>query len=281
MVRLVSEEDNKMTNLDEEPRRDAIRDVLLNEVKKQIGVRELMLAETEAATTLVLEDPYAFLIASCLDRRAKAERIWTIPHDLQQKLGTLDVVDIASRTLNNLDAIIRSLPRKPTLVNDAPRTILDLSRMIRDRFGARAENMWEDRSPAEFERDLRSIHGVGPGIASMTTNLLVRRYGDVFSENDLHTVDIKPDTHTRRVLHRLGVAANDSHTAAVEAARRLNPSFPGAIDGPLWWIGRQWCHASIPDCRACPLAHRCEHAHESSRPIRGRNPEDPSPTLAG
>ncbi len=260
-----------MTRSDEDRRRAAIREILLDDVKTRIDIRELCRAETSDATTLVLEDPYAFLIASCLDRRAKAERIWTIPYDLQQKLGTLDVVDIASRTLNNLDVIIRSLPRKPTLVNDAPRTILDLSQMIRDQFDCRAENVWKDRSPAEFEKDLRSIHGVGSGIASMTTNLLIRRYDNVFSENDLHTVDIKPDIHTRKVLYRLGIAANDSDITAVEAARQLNPPFPGALDGPLWWVGRQWCHPSTPNCEACPLVHQCKHGHQASRRIHARS----------
>ena len=256
-----------MTKSDEDRRRDAIREILLNDVKTKIDIRELCPAETSNATTLVLEDPYAFLIACCLDRGTKVETIWTIPYDLRQKLGALDIVDIAATTPRHLDAVIRSLPQRPRWANDAPRTILDLSRMIRDRFDARAENMWNDRSPAQFEGDLRSIHGVGRGIASMTTNLLIRRYDNVFS-NDLHTVDIKPDIHTRKVLYRLGIAANDSDITAVEAARQLNPPFPGALDGPLWWVGRQWCHRSTPDCEACALVHRCKHGHQASRRIR-------------
>ena len=258
-----------MTRSDEDRRRAAIREILLDDVKTRIDIRELCRAETSDATTLVLEDPYAFLIASCLDRGTNAETIWTIPYDLRQKLGALDVVDIAATS--HLDAVIRSLPHRPRWVHDAPRTILDLSQMICDRFDRRAENVWKDRSPAEFERDLRSIHGVGSGIASMTTNLLIRRYDNVFSENDLHTVDIKPDIHTRKVLYRLGIAANDSDITAVEAARQLNPPFPGALDGPLWWVGRQWCHRSTPNCEACPLVHRCKHGHQASQRIRARS----------
>ncbi len=146
-----------MTKADDERPRDAIREVLLNDVKTRIDTRALFPAETAAATTLVLDDPYAFLIASCLNRRTQAETIWTIPYDLRRELGTLNVVDIAARTRSDLDAILRRLPRRPTLINDAADTILGLSRLIRDRFDAEPENMWKDRSPAAFEADLRSI----------------------------------------------------------------------------------------------------------------------------
>ena len=257
-----------MTKSDEDRRRDAIRDILLDNVKPKISNREFFSAETFDATTLVLEDPYAFLIASCLDRSTKSERIWTIPYDLKQRLRALDVVAIAEIPQRKLDEIIRDLPHKPRYVNDAAKTILDLSRMIRDEFGGRAQKMWQGRSPEQFERDLRTIRGVGPHIASMTTNLVIRLYGDVFSRDDLNTVDIKADIHTCRVLYRLGIAAEDSDTAALEAARRLNPPYPGGLDAPLWWVGRQWCHPA-PVCEACSLVRRCEHGRQRrDRPVR-------------
>lgn len=175
----------------------------------------------------------------------------------------MDVVVVAEMPLRKLDEIIRALPHKPRYVNDAPRTILDLSRMIRDKFGGRAEKMWKGRSSERFERDLRTIHGVGPGIASMTANLLIRLHDDVFSRDGLHAVDIKPDMHTRRVLYRLGIAATDSDNAALEAARRLNPPYPGELDAALWWVGHQCCRPA-PACKACPLVRRCDHGRQHS-----------------
>lgn len=164
----------------------------------------------------------------------------------------MDVVAIADISQSKLDEIIRSLPHKPRYVNDTAKTILDLSRMIRDEFGGRAQKMWQGRSPQQLKRDLRTIRGVGPHIASMTVNLVIRRYGDVFSRNDLNTVDIKADIHTCRVLYRLGLAAEDSDTAALEAARRLNPPYPGGLDAPLWWVGRRSSACSRPWTGAPP-----------------------------
>jgi hypothetical protein len=46
--------------------------------------------------------------------------------------------------------------------------------------------------------------------------------------------------HTIRVLYRLGVSQLLNELAAVEAARRLKPEYPGAVDGLLWDIGCIW-----------------------------------------
>ena len=63
-----------MTKSDEDRRRDAIRDVLLMDVKPTIRNREFFPAKTPEARTLALDDPYAFLITCCLERRTKSEK---------------------------------------------------------------------------------------------------------------------------------------------------------------------------------------------------------------
>ena len=109
-----------MTGSNEGRWRDAIRDILLVEVKPRIRNREFFSAKTPEATALALGDPYAFLIASCLDRGTRSDIIWTIPYDLKQRLGALDVLAIAGMPLRRLDGIIRSLPHKPRYVSMPP-----------------------------------------------------------------------------------------------------------------------------------------------------------------
>ncbi|MBC8498226.1 hypothetical protein H8D40_04495 [Candidatus Bathyarchaeota archaeon] len=70
-------------------------------------------------------------------------------------------------------------------------------------------------------------------------------------------MDIKPDVNTTRVLHRLGFIDEEKPPLALEAARKINPEYPGAIDAPLWDIGKKWCKASLPNCRECPLNASC------------------------
>ena len=221
------------------------------DLRPTISNREFFSAKTPEATAFALEDRYAFLIASCLDRGTRSDMIRTVPYDLKQRLGALVVVAIAEMPLRRLDGIVRALPHKPRCVSAAPRTILDLSRMIRDKFGGRAGKMWEGRSSGRFQSDLRTIHGVGPGIVGMTANLVFRLHGDVFSRDGLHAVDLKPDMHTRRVLYGLGIAAMDSDNAALKAARRRNPPYPGGTRRPSM-VGRPSAVPSRAGLQAMP-----------------------------
>jgi len=45
------------------------------------------------AAPIIFSDPFAFLLACSLDRGTKAEVVWTIPYDLTQALGGLDLLD--------------------------------------------------------------------------------------------------------------------------------------------------------------------------------------------
>ena len=174
-----------MTRSNEGRRRDAMRDILLMDVRPTIRNREFFPAKTPEATALALGDPHAFLIASCLDRGTGSDIIWTIPYALKQRLGALDVVAVAETPPRRLDGIIGASPHKPGCVSAAPGTILDLSRRIRDRLGGPAGKMWEGRSSGRFENDPPAMHGVGRGIAGMTASLVIRLRGGVFSRDGL------------------------------------------------------------------------------------------------
>ncbi len=217
-------------------------------------------AKHRAASELVATNPFAFALAVSLQRGISAEVIWTFPYDLRAALGHLDPVQIAAMSLDDLDRVIRRLPSKPRYVNDAPRTVKELSRLVIDRYGGDASRIWTDRSAGEVKAAFRSLYGVGQGIADLAVLLLEDRYGLRFSDSDHRGVDIKADTHTRRVLHRLGVAADDSPREAIAAARRLHPSYPGDLDAPLVTIGRTWCHPRQPECAACSLVGVCAYA---------------------
>ncbi len=102
-----------------------------------------------------------------------------------------------------------------------------------------------------------SIHGVGPGISNMGVLLIEKNFGIRFSDLDRTRMDIKPDIHTVLVLYRLGASNSKTNESAIAATRRMNPSFPGEIDGALWDIGRKWCFANNPNCLDCPVSGVC------------------------
>jgi hypothetical protein len=77
---------------------------------QSIDPRELFPALMPEAADLVIKDPYAFTIATCLDRGAKAEVIWTIPYDIQNTLGHLDPFRIYQMSLDELAILEDALP---------------------------------------------------------------------------------------------------------------------------------------------------------------------------
>lgn len=212
------------------------------------------------ASQLIAEDPYAFAMAVVLDRQTKADIIWTVPYDLKKKLGHLDPFRIDKLSLEDLADVFTNLPHKPRFVNDAPRTVKELTHLVVRNYGGDASRIWKGRTAAEVKAIFRNLYGVGPQLANLSVLLIEQRFGIRFSDLDHTQMDIKADTHTRRVLYRLGVAWSEEPDAAIHAARALNPSFPGELDPPLWIIGRTWCHASDPDCRNCPVFGVCAYA---------------------
>ncbi len=185
------------------------------------------------ASQLLIDDPYAFAIAVCLDRGAKADLIWTIPYYIKNDLGHLDPGNIYQMSVSDLESLFQRLPKKPRFVNAAPRTLQELTIIVVEEFDADAAQIWEGKTAGQVNRTFQSIYGVGEGIANMSVLLIEAAYPIRFNDLERTGMDIKPDVHTMRVLYRLGVCEVESERDAIEAARSMNPSYPGEIDGAL------------------------------------------------
>jgi endonuclease III len=156
-------------------------------------------------------------------------------------------------TLPEIERVFSQLPAKPRWMQDAPRTVLGVAQLV-NKLG-NAELLWQGRTAQEVQERLRTIHGIGPGIASMIVILLDAYRGVNFPDRE--RINIKPDVQAQRVLYRLGDATERSEKAAMLAATALNPAYPGALDQALWTTGNQWCYESAPDCANCPMRDLC------------------------
>lgn len=224
---------------------------------KTIDPADLFPTVVPEAARVVIGDPYAFSMATCLDRGMKADIIWTIPYDIKNHLGHLDPQRIYKMSLDKLAEMFARLPRRPRYVNAAPRTVWELTRIVVEECGGDASRIWKGKRALEVKRTFQSIYGVGEGIANMAVLLIEAAYPHTFDVIDRRYMDIKPDEHTQRVLYRLGASAAKTEQAALDAARRLSPDYPGEIDGALWIIGREYCHPTDPECRICPVTQVC------------------------
>jgi len=124
----------------------------LLEFGKTIDPKELFpVVDTEAAN-FVIGNPYAFCIATSLERGTKAEIIWTIPYDIYQLLGHLDPFRIVHMSLEGVANLLSRLPRKPRYINDAPRTIKELTEMIVHDFNGDASLIWKGHNASYINK---------------------------------------------------------------------------------------------------------------------------------
>lgn len=225
---------------------------------KMINPKELFPVVTPKAASFLINNPYAFCLATSLDRGTRAEIIWTIPYDIFMELGHLDPSKIIKLSIHDLTVLFSKLPHKPRFVNDAPRTVKELTEMVVKDFNGDASLIWTRKSASFVKKVFQSIYGVSNGISNMSPLLIEKAFGIRFSDLDRPSMDIKPDVHTIRVLFRLGMANDQTEEEAIQTARRMHPEFPGELDAPLWIIGRRWCHPNNPNCVECPMNKVCQ-----------------------
>lgn len=207
--------------------------------------------------TLAKKNPNGYLMAVVLDQGMKAEKVWAMPNKLpwdwtnMEKLAVLPIEQIEQ----DLKAVGCRYWR------NMARFIKHDARLLMDKYSGWAENIWNDTptSVQMYERFLE-FKGIGQKKGSMAVNILVRDCDVAVS--DTLGIDVSYDKHVRQVFLRSGIAKVDDKEHIIGIARRENPDYPGALDKPAWYIGRDWCFNQNPDCEHCPLGKVCSKKTE-------------------
>ena len=219
--------------------------------------REPNFTPNAEANELLRTDAFAFLTAVLFDQGVPAERAWTAPYLLRQRMGHLD----PARSAGDPEGVRRAIQMQPKLhryIKKMPRWLVGAARRVEQDYHGDASAIWSDRpSAVELQRRLSEFHGIGQKKAAMAVEILDRDLG--VPVDGMAGSDVAVDVHVRRVFLRSRIADRDDrdHTGVITAARQLHPSRPGALDFPAWDVGRNWCHAGAPDCGHCPLTHVC------------------------
>jgi hypothetical protein len=129
-----------------------------------------------------------------------------------------------------------------------------IGKLIIDLYHGDARSIWEGQSAAVTLGRLWEL-GAGDQISRMVTGALFD-CGQVRGPSD-----VKADVYVCRVLAR-AVHGDEkiNPEAAVKLTRKLHTDDPWQLDGPLWHVGKSFCHARIPNCSGCYLAPHCAYA---------------------
>lgn len=203
----------------------------------------------------VLRDANAFLIGVLFTQGVQAERAWSGPFLLMQRLGTLDLGYLATHPAEVRDAV-QQPPMLHRFKETVPVWIVKAAERLITQYGGDAANLWPAGSTVtEVVGRLTEFEGIGRKKAVMTTAILSRHFGVELSHREGGRVAY--DVHIRRVFMRSGLADEDSAEAIEAAAVRACPDAPDTLDLPAWLIGRQTCRPTSPQCDRCRLGVVC------------------------
>jgi uncharacterized HhH-GPD family protein len=131
-----------------------------------------------AADALLASSPLALLLGMLLDQRMPMERAFLGPYRMQERLGHLDAVRIATMDPDDLEAAFR----KPPAVHRYPGSMAgragDLCRMLVEEHDADPQVLWRDVDDAAvLRRRLAALPGFGPQKVKIFVALLAKQCG--------------------------------------------------------------------------------------------------------
>lgn len=214
----------------------------------------------------IKKEPHIFFIGCLMNSQIPADQAWNLPFELEERIGDISMPALSEmkltelkRAFNTPTPLHRHWPQKAEVLSKAASYIVA-------NYSGQPEKIWSGppRSAAIIWRFLE-FDGVGPKIATMAANILVRNLK--IKVADKSAIDISVDTHVKRLfkrtglLKRTGLSNSKEKEIIIFQARDLCPDYPGVLDLPLWKIGKEHCHPKHPSCEvdtSCPLYKHCQ-----------------------
>lgn len=201
------------------------------------------------------EKPYLFVLACIMDRQILAEKAWSIPYKVCDKLHINSFSELATKSQSEIEDCFEQ-EKLHRLGRGMGTIFYDAVQRIKTNYHGDASQIWNDEpTSATAVYRFLCFNGVGLKIATMAVNILARDFKIKFK--DMYAIDVSADVHVCRILYRLGLIENEDRLAAIYKAKEINPSFPGLIDRMCWKYGRDYCHPTNPNCKECPISRLC------------------------
>ena len=209
----------------------------------------------------------AFLLGVMFDKFITADRAWEAGEWINDSLGdpgdvgTLwkELKTIEKRRLIGFLRYGRGGSAFTIFYKSFATQLPKAASLILEKYGGDPRKIWNNqRDIPKVLKRLEEIPGIGSKLSRMAVLILARDKGLLGGKDALPQLDIAPDIHVMRVFRRAGlILPTASKKAAIAAARKLHPSFPGELDSAAWDIGQKWCRPSKPNCEECPLTRDC------------------------
>jgi len=139
---------------------------------------KLPLSGVDEADELLENDALALLIGMVLDQQIPLERAFRSPFDLQQRLGKLDVVQLAEADPDELGGVFSQVPALHRFPGSMAKRVQEMCRHLIDVHDGSAAAVWESAtSGSELLANVKALPGFGEQKAKIFVAMLGKRLG--------------------------------------------------------------------------------------------------------
>lgn len=119
------------------------------------------------------DDPNAALLGLLYEQRVRAEYAFTGPLRLKNRLGHLDLEQIANMDFDEFQELFAEKPAVHRFTNKMAENTQKVAAHLVDEYEGNAANMWNDGADIDtIQKRLQELPGVGPGKASKAKYVL-------------------------------------------------------------------------------------------------------------
>ena len=205
---------------------------------------------------LVTTNAFAFLLGLLADQSVRVEVAWSFPFRLQDRIGTMDPIQMSFSCVGSIRAAIERRPALHRYPGVLAQRVKDAAQRVVDSYNGDVSLIWSNASAIDVSGRLLAFNGIGPKKASLGVQMLIREWG--ITLQGISDVDIAIDRHVRRVLRRYWGEPKASDGWIAAQTRMLVPDLPVSFTPMAWAIGRTLCRPSKPHCGECPLVSQCQ-----------------------
>ncbi len=135
----------------------------------------LYFTDSDEANALIASDPMALLIGFALDQQVPVQKAFSGPLVLKERLGTLDVDELAAA---DLEPIFREKPAIHRFPGSMAERVHALAVHVRNRYDGDAARVWTDAADADALRaNIAGLPGFGEMKIKALGSVLAKRYG--------------------------------------------------------------------------------------------------------
>ncbi len=139
---------------------------------------KLPLSGVDEADELLEKDALALLIGMVLDQQIPLERAFRSPYDLQQRLGRLDVTQLAEADADELGTVFSQAPALHRFPGSMAKRVQEMCRHLLDAHGGSASAVWDSAATgAELLANVKALPGFGEQKARIFVAMLGKRLG--------------------------------------------------------------------------------------------------------